>query len=152
MRADIAPSVREWLQYNEFNHSINVACKTCGMDVSESPISHKTEHKLFLVISTYYHQNPKSVQYQSRQSAPPRSRTSRSLCNGESNDCCRENLHINFAEIGWSDWIIFPTDYNAYFCKGSCSSAAQITLDSRHYNSVIRVSILLKVTYFTKSL
>ncbi|XP_044741779.1 growth/differentiation factor 8 [Chrysoperla carnea] len=137
IRADIAPSVREWLQYNEYNHSINVACKTCGMDVSESPISHKTEHKLFLVISTYFHQNPTAMQYDAS-ARTGRNRRHNMNCNPDAKECCRENLYISFKDIGWSDWIIFPSGYNAYFCRGSCTSAAAVTVSGSHYNSIIR--------------
>nr|CAD7400752.1 unnamed protein product [Timema cristinae] len=53
-------------------------------------------------------------------------------------ECCRENLYISFEEIGWDDWILHPTGYQAYFCRGSCSNAASLTVSGSHYNSIIR--------------
>ncbi|XP_014669875.1 PREDICTED: protein DVR-1-like [Priapulus caudatus] len=34
--------------------------------------------------------------------------------------CQRRKLYVNFYEIGWSDWIIAPPGYDAYFCDGKC--------------------------------
>lgn len=54
-------------------------------------------------------------------------------------ECCRDELYINFEDIGWNDWILHPNGYHAYFCRGSCSSAASLTISGSLYNNVIRV-------------
>uniref|UniRef100_A0A8R1HVA6 TGF_BETA_2 domain-containing protein n=1 Tax=Caenorhabditis japonica TaxID=281687 RepID=A0A8R1HVA6_CAEJA len=36
-----------------------------------------------------------------------------------STGCCLYDLMIDFEKIGWG-WIIAPTSYNAYMCRGSC--------------------------------
>lgn len=66
-------------------------------------------------------------------------------CSAGVSECCREKLYISFAEIGWDDWILHPHGYDAYFCRGSCASAATITLSGSHYNTVVRVSIAVAV-------
>lgn len=40
--------------------------------------------------------------------------------NGQTSGCCREPFYVNFTEIGWDSWILEPTGYNAYYCKGKC--------------------------------
>ncbi|KAM4702910.1 growth/differentiation factor 2 [Rhinophrynus dorsalis] len=37
-----------------------------------------------------------------------------------SNYCRRTSLIVNFKDIGWDSWIISPTEYEAYECKGEC--------------------------------
>ncbi|NWW59861.1 BMP7 protein, partial [Ifrita kowaldi] len=34
--------------------------------------------------------------------------------------CHRRELYVDFHAIGWSGWIIHPSGYNAFYCKGSC--------------------------------
>ncbi|ELU05105.1 hypothetical protein CAPTEDRAFT_38881, partial [Capitella teleta] len=34
--------------------------------------------------------------------------------------CCRYPLWISFKDIGWDDWILEPSGFQAYFCDGSC--------------------------------
>ncbi|XP_077285399.1 decapentaplegic morphogen [Arctopsyche grandis] len=34
--------------------------------------------------------------------------------------CQRHSLYVDFAEVGWSDWIVAPSGYEAYYCKGNC--------------------------------
>ncbi|XP_022237397.1 LOW QUALITY PROTEIN: bone morphogenetic protein 4-like [Limulus polyphemus] len=39
----------------------------------------------------------------------------------QSLDCNRFEMYVNFEQIGWSDWIIFPKGYSAFYCKGGCN-------------------------------
>ncbi|PSN38072.1 hypothetical protein C0J52_27011 [Blattella germanica] len=34
--------------------------------------------------------------------------------------CRRHKLEVNFADIGWSDWIISPQTFEAHYCAGAC--------------------------------
>lgn len=34
--------------------------------------------------------------------------------------CQRKPLHVDFDKVGWSDWIVAPTGYDAYYCHGEC--------------------------------
>ncbi|XP_035291792.1 bone morphogenetic protein 3 [Anguilla rostrata] len=38
----------------------------------------------------------------------------------EPRNCARRYLKVDFADIGWSDWIISPKSFDAYYCSGSC--------------------------------
>jgi bone morphogenetic protein 4 len=34
--------------------------------------------------------------------------------------CQRRPLYVDFAEVGWSNWIVAPHGYDAYYCQGDC--------------------------------
>lgn len=34
--------------------------------------------------------------------------------------CHRRPLFVDFAEVGWSDWIVAPQGYDAFYCHGEC--------------------------------
>lgn len=34
--------------------------------------------------------------------------------------CSRRNLRVDFADIGWSEWVIAPKAFEAYYCAGTC--------------------------------
>jgi hypothetical protein len=35
--------------------------------------------------------------------------------------CRKFDFNVNFVDLGWEKWIIFPKIFNAHFCGGSCS-------------------------------
>lgn len=39
----------------------------------------------------------------------------------ESRQCQRKPLYVNFETVGWSDWIVAPVGYDAYYCQGECN-------------------------------
>ncbi|XP_036912557.1 growth/differentiation factor 10 [Sturnira hondurensis] len=34
--------------------------------------------------------------------------------------CSRRYLKVDFADIGWNEWIISPKSFDAYYCAGAC--------------------------------
>lgn len=34
--------------------------------------------------------------------------------------CQRKPLYVDFSSVGWSDWIVAPAGYDAYYCHGEC--------------------------------
>lgn len=34
--------------------------------------------------------------------------------------CQRRALYVDFSNVGWSDWIVAPPGYDAYYCHGEC--------------------------------
>ena len=52
--------------------------------------------------------------------------------------CCRRPLWISFGEIGWSDWILAPDGYQAYYCYGACPPGHR----TAHNHAAIRELVL----------
>ena len=128
VKSDVTFTLKKWVEDFRLDHAIQIACSTCSMDRDKAPVSVKQTLKPFLVIYT----SP----------LPQKNRPKRnSNCLPEMKECCRDELYINFKDIGWSDWILHPSGYHAYFCRGSCSSAASLTISGSAYNNVIRVGI-----------
>ena len=40
--------------------------------------------------------------------------------NGRDQLCSMRKLAVDFADIGWSDWIISPKSFEAHYCAGQC--------------------------------
>ncbi|XP_055517810.1 growth/differentiation factor 10-like [Leucoraja erinacea] len=38
----------------------------------------------------------------------------------EPRTCSRRYLKVDFADIGWSEWIISPKSFDAFYCAGAC--------------------------------
>lgn len=128
VKTDLSFIVRKWVERKRLNHAIQIECSTCEMERNVAPVSIEQTLKPFLVI----HTSP----------LPQKNRPKRNTnCLPEMKECCRDELYISFEDIGWSDWILHPSGYHAYFCRGSCSSAASLTVSGTPYNNVIRVSI-----------
>ncbi|KAJ8418162.1 hypothetical protein AAFF_G00138710 [Aldrovandia affinis] len=34
--------------------------------------------------------------------------------------CSRRYLKVDFADIGWSEWVLSPKSFDAYYCAGTC--------------------------------
>lgn len=43
-----------------------------------------------------------------------------SLATNQSSGCNRFEMYVDFEQIGWSDWILSPKGYRAFYCKGRC--------------------------------
>lgn len=49
-----------------------------------------------------------------------RSRRHAYNCEDGIRQCCKQSLYVDFSELGWDDWILYPKGYTANYCMGEC--------------------------------
>ncbi|XP_045779640.1 inhibin beta B chain [Maniola jurtina] len=122
VRVELAWAVRVWLEGRERWHTLHVACRTCQL--RRAPLSFHEKHRPFLVLYTKY--------------AGKRRRGRTLECGASTSECCREPLYVSFQELGWDDWIIQPSGYHAYFCKGTCAPISAVSQADSYHHNIIR--------------
>ncbi|XP_072308165.1 growth/differentiation factor 5 [Eucyclogobius newberryi] len=51
---------------------------------------------------------------------PPQAFPQNQVIKAQTKRCHKKQLHVNFKEMGWDDWIIAPLEYEAFHCDGAC--------------------------------
>lgn len=54
----------------------------------------------------------------------------------EARKCARRYLKVDFADIGWSEWIISPKSFDAFYCSGSCQFPMPKTLKPSNHATI----------------
>ncbi|KAH8389634.1 hypothetical protein KR215_009381 [Drosophila sulfurigaster] len=126
MQINIDWPIKRWYGSHELSHLIQITCESCDISSMEQIISVNKNYRPFIMIDT--------------QNRPSKSRQKRNInCSSGVTECCREKLNISFADIGWDNWILHPSGYEAYFCRGSCSSVASVAQASSHHSSLLKI-------------
>ncbi|NWU13294.1 BMP7 protein, partial [Cephalopterus ornatus] len=60
--------------------------------------------------------------------------------------CHRRELYVDFRAIGWSGWIISPSGYNAFYCRGSCLFPLGESLNATNHATVQSIVHTLKLS------
>ncbi|NWT92982.1 BMP7 protein, partial [Urocynchramus pylzowi] len=60
--------------------------------------------------------------------------------------CHRRELYVDFHAIGWSGWIIHPSGYNAFYCRGSCIFPLGGSLNATNHATVQSIVYTLKLS------
>lgn len=61
---------------------------------------------------------------------------------GEKKSLCRKvDMWVDFDQIGWSDWIVYPKRYNAYRCEGGCPTPVDESFTPTNH-AYMQVSVL----------
>ncbi|NXQ51909.1 BMP7 protein, partial [Anthoscopus minutus] len=60
--------------------------------------------------------------------------------------CHQRELYVDFHAIGWSGWIIYPSGYNAFYCRGSCIFPLGKSLNATNHAAVQSIVYTLKLS------
>lgn len=105
VRVDIRPKVEQWMR-NGAGGSLVVDVGT-AVDEREALGTHLDF----------------SLELNFIQPKPTRTRFPRSDKEDDCSDqgwCCRKSVTVSFKDIGWSDWVVAPTEYTMHLCDGTC--------------------------------
>lgn len=60
--------------------------------------------------------------------------------------CRKQDFNVNFYDLGWGKWIIYPKVFNAHRCEGDCSLPSIGKHVGRHSESSSSRSISVRMT------
>ncbi|XP_066588844.1 protein decapentaplegic isoform X2 [Prorops nasuta] len=127
---DVQPAVERWLQNHEDNHGLLV--HVTGQDVPRE-VEHvrlrrslderveswaSTRPTLFTYTDDGRHKMASASQIMERRAKRAALRKNRRKDGRE--NCRRHPLYVDFADVGWNDWIVAPPGYDAFYCYGDC--------------------------------
>ena len=131
---DIEPALRKWRRSSSHNHGLEV--HYTDMEHNKPAEEHvRLRRSADFSDSDWYIQQPFLVVYtddgkdklqRQRRSADKESKRKKKSRNKakqrkrKKNHCKRHPLYVDFQNVGWTDWIIAPPGYDAYFCHGEC--------------------------------
>lgn len=129
---DVSDAVRRWIALPKRNFGLLVEVvpfnKTTSLDASHIRLRRYAEEE------RWSEQQPLLVVYASDGKA--KVRTKRAVGNKHKKireTCRRHRLHVDFRQVGWDDWIVAPSGYDAYFCKGECHFPLHDSLNTTNH-------------------
>lgn len=116
---DVYPAVERWMQNPSENHGLIVH------------VSSKEEHGLRLrrdtetdvnqpTLLTYTDDGRGDTMANMRQKRAASSQRRSHRRKNSQEICQRRPLYVDFSDVGWTDWIVAPPGYDAYYCYGDC--------------------------------
>lgn len=128
---DVLPAVGRWMTEPSSNHGLLVVVKPhdkqmptrhvrLRRDVGESEERWAMKKPYLFTYTDDGKNKPRSGEEiaQMRRKRAPGGKRDRKR---QPDPCKRHSMNVDFAEVGWSDWIVAPPGYEAYYCRGECN-------------------------------
>lgn len=139
---DVHPAVVRWLQNHRNNHGLLVHVTGTHTDTREHVRFKRNvdEHKnawltrqpmLFTYMDDGHYKMATANRIMDRRARRAAQRKNRRKDGRE--NCRRHALYVDFADVGWNDWIVAPPGYDAYYCKGDCPTFLADHLNSTNH-------------------
>ena len=139
---DVHPAVHKWRNSPHSNHGLSIRVYTASrMPISVQPhhhirlkreanMEHEEWHNSRPLLITYS-DDGKGAPISSRKRRSAKHRRDRGKKKGRrsrktqrrrkaSLECRRHPMYVSFSEVGWMEWIVAPSGYQAHFCEGKC--------------------------------
>lgn len=134
---DIHPAVLKWRKTPKLNHGIEVRVSSSKLSPSFSNFKHvRLRRSASIEESKWHSQRPILVTYTDDQVQSRTKRAANKKKNKKKNRkrknrrkkkkkkftkaCSKKPLYVDFDKVGWNDWIVAPSGYNAFYCDGEC--------------------------------
>ena len=129
---DVHPAVLKWRQFPHLNFGLEV--HVSNLQGQPSKLQHvRLKRSTRMAESQWVAEQPLLVTYSDDGKTPSqrtrRKRSSRHRKRSKSHHysrkkkqqyCRRQDLYVDFSDVGWNDWIVAPPGYHAYYCHGNC--------------------------------
>ena len=130
---DVSDAVRRWMVKPKSNNGLLVEIvpftKSSTLDASHVRLRRSTgdedvwsQHQPLLVV----YANDGKAKIRTKRAGVNKHKKTRETCR-------RHRLHVDFRQVGWDDWIVAPTGYDAYFCKGECHFPLHDSLNTTNH-------------------
>lgn len=135
---DILPASQRWREEPLHNHGLLVTVESVDSDQS-TPVADRSHVRLrrsaedregdwqerqptlFLYTDDGMNKAPSLDDMLSRRKRASSTSQGRKHKRKDGRDNCRRHpLYVDFADVGWNDWIVAPPGYDAYYCQGDC--------------------------------
>lgn len=150
---DVHPAVVRWLEDHQSNHGLLVHVTGALVRAREHVRLRRAvdEQKDAWVVSRpmlYAYMNDGSYEMASADRIMDRRARRAALRKNRRKDgrenCRRHPLYVDFADVGWNDWIVAPPGYDAFYCHGDCPFPLADHLNSTNH------AIVQTLVYSTK--
>ncbi|RZF48268.1 hypothetical protein LSTR_LSTR006235 [Laodelphax striatellus] len=126
---DVLPAVERWADEPPHNHGLLVKVKVedddavQGSEQSGAKVRLRRESPLdadqpLLLVYLDDGRGTEATLDRRKRAATTAARKQRRK--DERETCRRHALYVDFADVGWNDWIVAPPGYDAYYCHGDC--------------------------------